>query len=61
VSHLQHADGREQEWACQATAEQLDRRVPRRDVTNIRGTIRQRSNASRFDRIVTSSPAPPAT
>ena len=39
----------------------LDRRVPHRDVAQTRGTMRQRSKAARFSRIVSSVPAPPAT
>jgi hypothetical protein len=61
VSHLEHPDGSDQERRRERAPEQLDARVALGNIAQIRGTIRQRSNAARFARMVAPVPAPPAT
>ena len=62
VRHLEDADRTEDErarqLACRATSVAVSLTETSR---SIRGTMRQRSNAARFSRIVSSVPAPPAT
>ena len=62
VRHLEDADRAEDERARQRRAEHLGRPCRAIETSrSIRGTMRQRSNAARFSRIVSSVPAPPAT